>query len=274
MKLGINSTFQHHDARQWASQLHELGCKSAVFPVTAHAEEAVIQQYVEAAQEFDLTIAEVGIWKNMLSPDPLERRQVLDFSVAQLKLADRINARCCVNVTGAKGPIWDGPYKENFSCQTWKEAVSTIQEIIDRAAPTKTDFTIEPMPWMYPTDPDEYLALIDAVNRPHFGVHMDLANMISSPKRYFFHEKFIDECFDKLGPFIRSCHIKDIRLDKSYTVHLKETFCGDGALNLEHYAQRIQLLDPDMPVLIEHLHSEEEYRESLNYVKKRLYLFL
>ncbi|MDC7292327.1 MULTISPECIES: hypothetical protein [unclassified Butyrivibrio] len=33
-------------------------------------------------------------------------------SVLQLRLADFVGARCCVNVAGAFGPIWDGAYKD------------------------------------------------------------------------------------------------------------------------------------------------------------------
>lgn len=77
-------------------------------------------------------------------------------------LADKIGARCCVNVTGAlSGERWDGPHRDNFSKEAWKKNVRTIQTIIDEAKPQNTYFTIEPMPWMIPTGPEEYLNLIE-----------------------------------------------------------------------------------------------------------------
>lgn len=274
MRLGINKTLCHDSAEDWARQLHELGCRCAVFPADCRADEKTIGAYLEAAEKYDLMIAEVGIWKNALSLDSKEKKKVIEYSVEQLKLADRIGARCCVNVAGAKGALWDGPYKENFSRDTWNETVAVIQEIIDRAQLVRTWFTIEPLPWMYPTGPDEYLELIDAVDRERFAVHMDLVNMINCPQRYFFHEEFTDECFDKLGGYVKSCHIKDIQLDDHFTFQLFEKACGEGYLNLEHYAERINMVDRDMPVLIEHLSTEEEYRTSLRYVRRRLENFL
>ncbi len=74
-------------------------------------------------------------------------------------------------------------------------AVDSIQHIIDEANPVNTKFSIEPMPWMIPTGPDEYLRLIGDVDREAFGVHMDLINMVNCPQRYFFAEEFMEECF-------------------------------------------------------------------------------
>ncbi len=87
-----------------------------------------------------------------------------------------------------------------------------IQEIIDEAKPQNTFFTIEPMPWMYPTSPEEYVKLLDDVKRDAFGVHMDVINMINTPQRYFFPEPFVEHCFELLGDQIKSCHLKDILL--------------------------------------------------------------
>ena len=59
------------------------------------------------------------------------------------RLADFLHARCAVNVAGAFGPKWDGGYKENFTDEAWKKTVSMVQEIIDRANPQNTFFTLE-----------------------------------------------------------------------------------------------------------------------------------
>ena len=55
------------------------------------------------------------------------------------------------------------------------------------------------------------------------------ANMITTPRRYFFSEEFLEECFVKLRGTIVSCHLKDIRLKPEYTFQLEECACGCGA---------------------------------------------
>ena len=270
MRLGISSSLEHSSPAEWAEKQANLGCRSVVFPLNCESDEALIESYVKEAKAKDLQIAEVGIWRNAMAPDLTERKTAMDYSIGQLKLADKIGARCCVNVIGSTGERWDGPYKENFSQKTWDAAVRMIQEIIDEAKPQNTYFTIEPMPWMYPTSPEEYVKLIEAVNRDRFAVHMDVINMITSPERYFFPEKFVEHCFELLGDRIRSCHLKDIMLGQEYTFRLSECPCGTGTFCFERYAELAHQADPEMPMIIEHLNSDQEYYDSFAYMKKRL----
>ena len=270
MKLGISTSLKHSSPQNWAEQMTALGCESVVFPVDHHGENSLIDAYCAAAKEHNLTIAEVGIWKNAISEDERERNEAMEYSINQLKLADRVHAKCCVNVAGAAGPAWDGGYRENFSKKTWDKTVRMIQEIIDEAKPKHTYFAIEPMPWMYPTDPEEYLQLMEDVNRQKFAVHMDIINMINCPRRYFFPVSFTEHCFKLLGKHIKSCHIKDIQLRPELTFQLKECACGEGSYCLEKYAELVNAVNPDMPMIIEHLSSDQAYLDSLRYVKERL----
>ncbi len=271
MILGLSSPLSHNNADEWGLKHAELGCKALVFPLSCNNSDEEIDAYVKAAKSNNLTIAEVGIWKNVLAADEKERQEAVNYSIGQLKLADKINAKCCVNIVGTPyGPRWDGGYAGNLTEEAWKMAVDSIQYIIDEAKPVNTKFTIETMPWMLPSSPDEYLRLIEEVNRPEFGVHLDIVNMINCPERYFFNEKFMEDTFDKLGDKILSCHIKDVNLLEGYTFQLKESACGDGHLSLEKYAELANRYNPEMPMIIEHLNTDEEYLASLSYVKERL----
>ncbi len=275
MILGLSSSLKHSSAEEWAARMAKLGARAVVFPVDYTAGEEVVASYKAAADKYKLVIAEVGVWRNTLASDLNERTKWIDYAVNQLKMADKIGAKCCVNVVGTPhGLRWDGGYRQNFSKETWDMAVDMIQQIIDRAKPVNTKYTIETMPWMIPTSPDEYLRLMKDVNRKEFGGHLDVVNMITSPDRYFFSDDFLRECFSKLSGHIGSCHLKDINLREEFTFQLEEVACGKGTLNLELFAELATKEDPDMPMIIEHLHSDEEYLESLSYVQKRLGLAL
>ena len=270
MRLGTSSPLRHETPEEWAINQVKLGCSAVVFPVQSNEPEERIIAYKEAAEKAGLMIAEVGIWRNALSRDQDERKTNMDYCVEQLRLADYLNARCAVNVAGAFGPRWDGGYKENFTVQAWDETVSMIREIIDRADIKNTYFTLEPMPWMIPTGPNEYMKLIEAVDRDRFAVHMDIINMINSADRYFGADEFIEECIELLGDRIRSCHIKDVHLNEAYTLRLEECPPGEGEFPLKHYVSKINESDPDMPVILEHLNKDEEYIRYMNYLKEVL----
>ena len=69
---------------------------------------------------------------------------------------------------------------------------------------------------------------------------------------------------------VESGNVKDVKLREEYTFQLEETSCGEGMLNLELYVQLAEEENPTMPMIIEHLHSDEEYIKSLQYVQKRI----
>lgn len=273
MKLGISSSLQHTSPQDWAKKHKDLGLKCVNFPVTFEAGKDVYMSYKNEAEKAGLVIAEVGVWRNTMAADPKEKAKWIEYAINQLKMADEIGAICCVNVAGTPhGPRWDGGYRENFSKETWIQTVEMIQQIIDTAKPKITKYSIESMPWMIPTGPEEYAKLINDVNRSEFSAHLDVVNMITSPKRYFFNDEFLKECFDILKGQILSCHLKDVHLKEEYTFQLRECACGKGELNIELFAELATKANPDMPMIIEHLNTDEEYFESVAYVKNRLKL--
>ena len=174
------------------------------------------------------------------------------------ELADRIGARCCVNILGARGPRWDGAYKQNFTRETWQLGVQTIRQVIDAVNPKNTYFTIESIaPGCTRPDRTSTCACSRTSDRDRFAVHLDVFNWMTTPQRYFFNEEFVDKCFEKLGPFIKSCHLKDVRLEGEYTLRLRETCPGDGGIDLLHLIRTAECCDPDIPFIIEHLDSDE-----------------
>ncbi|MDR1599168.1 MAG: sugar phosphate isomerase/epimerase [Oscillospiraceae bacterium] len=263
MRFGISAALTTASARDWAEAHRALGCGAVVFPFDHTADANTVADYADAARDAGLVIAEVGAWCNPVSPDAAERKRSLERCKAQLRLADEIGARCCVNIAGSDGPRWDGAYPGNFTDRHWLTTVASIREIIDAVKPKRTFYTLEPMPWMLPRNPEEYLRLIKAVDRERFAVHMDLANWMTSAEKLFGSGDFANECFDALGGYIRSCHLKDVALAPEFTLRLIETRVGEGSMDHAAYFRRADQCDPDMPMLLEHLPSDDIYKEDL-----------
>lgn len=259
MRLGGPIFIDSPDPERWAKAVRAKRYRAAYCPVDASAGSEVIQAYAKAAAQADIVIAEVGAWSNPLSPDPSERSQALAHCQRQLALAEEIGAGCCVNIAGACGPVWDGPYPANLTRLTFDLIVEQTRAIIDAVQPRRTYYTLEPMPWIYPCDADDYLNLIRAIDRPRFAVHLDPVNMINNPQRFFTNGEFLRECFDKLGPYIKSIHAKDIRLTDAFTVHLDEVRPGLGDLDYRTFLTRANRLPANTPIMLEHLETEAEY---------------
>ena len=176
-----------------------------------------------------------------------------------------MGASCVVNISGSTGDIWDGGYLENYSAKTYSDVVDIVQKLIDQAKPSKTFYTLEPMPWMIPDSPECYLKLLNDINRTAFAVHMDIINMISDPKKYFFNQEFTDHAFAVLGKYIKSCHVKDNLLGSDLTLKLHEVPLGEGNYDIGNYLKNIRALDKNMPIIIEHLSGEENYIRAIKH---------
>lgn len=267
MRLGAPVFVDVMTPDNWIAALKRERYGAAYCPVSADADAATIRAYVEAAEQADIVIAEVGVWNNPLSADEATQRAALEKCQTRLALADEIGARCCVNIAGTRGEPWDGPDPSNLTEETFDVIVETVRAILDAVKPRRTYYALEPMPWMYPDNADSYLRLIAAIDRPRFGVHIDMVNVINSPQRYFDNAALIREWFTKLGPHIRSCHAKDTLLDTKLTTHLDEVRPGLGYLDYGTLLRELDKLDPDTPLMIEHLHAEEDYRLSAGYIR-------
>jgi sugar phosphate isomerase/epimerase len=267
MRLGGPIFEDGSDPERWVAALRHLGYRAAYCPVDSKTSDDVVKAYAAAAKAADIVIAEVGAWSNPMSPDAETRRAALRRCQEQLALADRIGARCCVNIAGSRGPIWHGPYPDDLTEATFDQIVETVRSIIDAVKPTRTCYALETMPWMYPDSPESYERLIRAIDRPGFGVHFDPVNLICSPQRFFATGPLIRECLDKLGPLIKSCHAKDIAMGEQFMVHLDEVRPGLGKLDYATLLRGLSRLDPDIPVMMEHLPNAEEYTLAAEYIR-------
>ncbi len=267
MKLGGTVTGKWSGPEEWSELLRKSRFAAVTSPVDSAAPRPLAREYFQAAKEAGAVVAEVGVWKNVIAPDRKEREAALAYAKAQLAFADEMGVPCCVNIAGSRGSRWDGAYKENYSRETYDLVVVSVREIIDAVKPRRAFYTLEPMPWMVPDGPDGYLQLIRDVGREQFAAHMDFVNMLNSPRRSLFALEFIRECFEKLGPFVRSTHIKDSLMEASYTAFIRETAPGKGALDYEKVLLTIAgHLPPDAPVLLEHMGSFEEYAAAYDHV--------
>jgi sugar phosphate isomerase/epimerase len=251
----------------WIAALRDGGFRTAYWPLGDDAGDDEIAAYADAAAAADIVIAEVGAWSNPIGPDDATRAAAVERSKRQLALADRVRARCCVNLAGTRSETWDGPHPDNLGADTFALIVDTVRDIIDAVQPQRTFYSLEPMPWSPPDSPDSYLELLRAVDRPRLAVHLDPVNMINSPAKFYDNAGFLRECFAKLGPYVRSCHAKDIALGDELTVHLAEVRPGLGALDFRVLLTEMDRLDPDTPILVEHLTSDAEYAAAVAHIR-------
>lgn len=265
--VALGGPVEASDPDTWINELQRHGYRAAYCPIEADTPEELLHAFTGAAKRADIIIAEVGAWSNPISPDHKQRAEAIHHCQQQLDLADRISARCCVNIAGSRSERWDGPHPDNVSTDTFDLIVESVRKIIDAVKPKRTYYTLETMPWIIPDSPDSYLALIHAIDHPRFAAHLDPVNLVNNPRRYYQNGDLIKECFSKFGAYIKSCHAKDIWLEPELTTHLNEVRPGLGGLDYGVYLSELAKLD-GVPLMLEHLETKVEYQKAARYIRE------
>ena len=269
IRLGGPIFLKSDDPRELAREHRRLGYSAAYCPPAKADDTARVSEIEKAFAAENVVIAEVGAWVNMLDPDTEKRAKNLRYVAERLALAEAVGARCCPDIAGSYNPtVWYGPNPKNLSQEFFDATVENCRHVIDEVKPKRTKFTIEMMGWSLPDGPDAYLKLLRAVDRSGFAVHMDVCNGINSPAKFYRSGEFISECFRKLGPWIASCHAKDLQWIPEMNVHFVEVVPGRGEVDYRAYLSELSRLPVDAPLMLEHLKTAEEYDEGKRYIRK------
>ena len=267
MRLGAPLFDKYESGEEWALLHKKYGYRAAYSPINSKEELSNKDEFIKAAEKYDIVIAEVGAWSNPMSLDSAERKKAIEYCKNQLFVADEIGAKCCVNISGNLGEKWDGHSRKNLTQEAFALIVETTRKIIDSVKPKRTYYTLEMMPWMFPHDQGSYLNLIHAISRERFAVHLDIVNIVKSPARYYNTADLINSCFKKLGKYIKSIHVKDISMSQEMTVHLSEVISGKGNFDHKCLIDSVRKTDENIPLMLEHLSTKEEYTEAGDYIK-------
>jgi sugar phosphate isomerase/epimerase len=220
-----------------------------------------LEEIKAAFAQNDIVIAETGAYSiNILEPDQSTRERNIAEICRRLERAEAVGSLCCVAHGGSVASgRWGAHNPANFSQESIDTTVKVIQRIVDTVRPEITRLCLETESRCLPDSPDVYVELIKAVDRPQFQAHLDPINITSNPRRFYFSGDFIRDCFEKLGPYILSCHAKDIEMvSRSAQVHFHETFAGNGGIDFRTYIAELVKTRNDAPMMIEHFPGRQQ----------------
>ncbi|GAB3328929.1 hypothetical protein GCM10027299_31680 [Larkinella ripae] len=267
LRLGGPIFLKSDDPEELAREHRRLQYSSAYVPMVTLNDTTRIEAIRKAFAAQNVLIAEVGAWVNMLEQDASKRAKNMSYVTERLALADAVGALTCVNIGGSYNPNqWDGPDARNLTKDYFDATVENCRKVIDAVKPKKARFALEMMGWSWPDGPDSYLKFIKAIDRPAFAAHIDIANIVNTPERFYQNSALINETFRKLGRWIVSVHAKDVH---GKDVHFAETMPGRGALDYIAYIRNVTALPQETPFLLEHLRTPEDYDEARAYVIRK-----
>ena len=258
-----------------AQEHKRLGYTAAFCPAGNPGDTARVDAIRNAFAKAGVLIAEVGAWRNMMTPDPAARKANVEYVARQLALADELGVKCCVDIAGSfDGSTLSGPHPKNLSQEFFDGTVENCRKILDTVKPKRAKFSLEMKAWDLPDGPDSYLALFRAVDRAAFGVHIDICNIVNSPARYYNNTALIKETFQKLGKWVVSCHGKDLRWMVQVNVNFAEVPPGQGGIpglegsGIDYHTYLTEISKAGVPLMLEHFATNEEFQLGARYVRK------
>ena len=243
----------------------QKGYTAAYAPQIDLHDTALIREFRTAFEREGIIFAEVGYWDNLIDSDPQSRTDHRRKMVEALALAEELGARCAVNIFGSycHGHGISRHLPENFSAQAFDDAVDMARFFIDEVKPKTAFFTYEIFPFSVIDSPTEIARLIAAVDRKQFGVHLDLVNLINSPRAYWRSGDIMRECVRLFGNRIVAAHGKDVKMEEpAISVILKEVIAGTGNLDIASFVSELHRLPQAVPLMLEHLATEAEYDQA------------
>lgn len=264
--LGGPIFLKSEDPVELAKEHRRLGYSAAYVPKVELKDSARITALRKAFAEQNVIISEVGAWVNMLDQDAEKRKKNREYVTERLALAEEIGALTCINIGGSYNPKqWDGPDARNLTKEYFDATVENCRAVIDAVRPKKAKFALEMMGWSLPNNADSCLKFIKAIDRPAFAAHIDIANIINSPERFYQNTQLINDTFKKLGKWVVSCHAKDV---VGKDVHFAETMPGRGGMDYVTYLRNVTALPRTVPLMLEHLRTPQEYDEARLFIIK------
>lgn len=263
--------FTGGDPKEIAKAHKAKGYTAAYVPQVSLDDKEKIREIREAFGAENIMLAEVGYWENVVDTDEQTRKHNMNCLTNALYLAEEVGACCAVDILGSyiHGNGSSKFVAKNFSNDAFADAVDIARTVIDTVKPKTAYFTYEIFPMNIVDCPEMIDKLIHAVARKQFGVHLDLCNLINSPRAYFSSGDIMRDCIRRFGDKIVSAHVKDIKLkEPAISVILEEVMPGEGGIAMHTFIREIHKLQHDVPFMMEHLSNEEEYDKAAEYIRK------
>ena len=225
----------------------------------------------KAFEKEGILIAEAGYWENMLDLRPEERKKNRDEMCKIYAMAEELGAGCVVNTAGSycEGPGYTDHNPKNFTEEHFEDAVEMARYLIDAVKPKHTYFTYEVFMYNSIDCPEQYARILKAVDRERFGAHIDLTNMMRSPRELYQAKELTDKCVKLFPDKIISAHIKDVRLKRpAITTLIEEAVPGEGEVDLAAFLKGFDSLPRTVTMMMEHYKDADEYSRGLRYLQK------
>jgi len=237
-----DSNFWRYNSRADVSQLTSDRCKAIA----------------DAYSKEGISIHSLGVYTNLIHPDPLERKANLAYFRAMMKVGRFMGVRTFITEVGHyQNPNGPEPHVPlHFQDSTWPQLSETLRELARIAEDYDAKVLLEPFYRGLLASAKRTRMLLEEINSPRIRALLDPANLIEVND--------LEEMFQQLSPWIDCLHAKDRKLHTDVGVA-----AGTGSLDYPRFVALAAQKTPNAPLMLEYV-GPNDYRKALAHLRNTM----
>jgi len=217
-----------------------------------------IEERAEQLREEGFEVAQIGAWANLVHPDTKARREHIEIVKEALRASALVGKAPVATGAGSRsGARPFSIHRENTSPATQRLLIEGLNEVAGVAEENRVYLALEPGLLTPLPTPEKIREVIEAVSSKYVGLQMDPFNLLG-PETICHSGDFFRKLFEITKGLSVSAHLKDIYVEPTWPIQMKETFAGNGWADYEILLSLlVRELKPDAWAMIEHTPPEK-----------------
>jgi sugar phosphate isomerase/epimerase len=236
------------------SSFWRYNSRADLSPLTPERCQAIADTYRAAG----LRIHSIGVYTNLIHPDPAERQANLAYFRAMMEVGRHMGVRRFITEAGhyqdPKAPEPGVPL--HFQDAVWTQCLATLKELARLAEPFEATVLLEPFYRGFLASAKRTRLALEEVGSPRLRALLDPANLIEVND--------LEEMFQQLGPWIDCLHAKDRKLHTEAGVA-----AGAGSLDYPKLVTLAARHTPHAPLILEYV-GPNDYKPALAHLRQAM----
>jgi len=216
------------------------------------------REIADTYRQAGLKLHSVGVYTNLIHPDPDERTANLDYFEEMMIVGKHMGVRTLVTEAGHHRPQKPEAVEYHFQDAVWEQMVATGKELAARAERHDAVVLLEPYFLGFFASAKRTRLFLEAVGSPRIRALLDPANLLEVND--------LNEMFDQLGPHIDCLHAKDRKLHVNRGVP-----AGQGDVDYLEFIKLAARRAPHAPFILEYV-GPANYRQALEHLRGKMRL--
>lgn len=265
MRLGMSGTFLPSNmddfSDETAKRIRDLGFSGCFTRFTNDPFEtapAQANRVRDLLASYGLRMYQaIGYRPPLIHPDESVRQQAVKVLSAAVRLTKELGCRGTHTGPGSLNPkgAWF-PHPYNWTAQAKDQLIKSLREVAPVAEDCGVYIGMEGHVLVTLDSAESMREVLATVNSPMVRCDLDPVNWITRETVYDTGTA-ITHMADTLGDFIIGGHAKDVIIEDRLVLHITECPAGLGLLDWDVFLPRVEALNPDFPLVVEHCSTEE-----------------